>query len=151
MKPGAHPGEDDVVTNLKECKGRTPKQKMDCVGTRPCKKTCKSRRETEIFEKKHSLGPEEQHRLIDRFVDVSLAQYLESHGNSFKAFKPEKRNTADDLRQLLHDWVTSDKVKKKRDSEKKHIKKELTTPKPGSIVRDPAPKDKEILIIAPIR
>lgn len=100
------------------------------------------------------LTPEDQHRLIDRFVDVSLVQYLDSHRNSFKAIKPEKRNTADnnDFRELLHNWVTSDKDNGKRHcKEKKHIKKELTTPKPGSIIKDPAPRDKEILIIAPFR
>lgn len=149
MKPGAHPGDDDVVTELKDCGGKSPKQKKDCIGSRPCKKTCKTRREIEHSEH-HLLAPEEQHRLIDRFVDVSLMQYLQSHGNSFKAFKPEKRNTDEDYRHLLHNWIASDKAIGKH-CVKKHIKKELTTPKPGSIIKDPVPRDKKVLIIAPYR
>ena len=156
MKPGAHPGEDDVQANFDACKGRTPKQKMECVGDRPCRKTCKKTREAEkSLAISRSLSLDEQRKLMDQFVDVSLARYLESRG----AFgvsgtdKSGKRSAAEDFKQLLHDWVMSNKAKRKRTCAHRNQtnRTNLSTPKPGSIIKDPAPQDQEILIVAPYR
>ena len=144
VKRAGHPGEDDIQADLKDCKGRSPKQKIECIGDRPCRKTCKETRETRnSTDTIRSLSLEEQHRLVDQFVDVGLARYLQSRGA-----KSWKRNAANGFRQMLHDWVTTNKEKRKRKSvNERHFE----TPKPGTIIRDPAPQDQEILIVAPYR
>lgn len=89
---------------------------------------------------------------MDQFVDVGLERYLESRGVS-GTIKSEKRSAAENFRQLLHDWVASNKAKRKRTCHPKNEKNyfNFTTPKPGFIIKDAAPVDQEILIVAPYR
>ncbi|XP_033228893.1 A disintegrin and metalloproteinase with thrombospondin motifs 7-like [Belonocnema kinseyi] len=153
VKPGAHSGEDDVQSNLNACRGRSPKQKIECVGDRPCKKICKKVRETQKSPAtSRSLSLEEERQLMDNFVDVGLERYLESRSVSGNV-NSGKRSAAKNFRQLLHDWVESHKAKKKRTCDLKnynnHVK--FTTTKRGSIIKDTAPIDQEILIVAPYR
>ncbi|XP_034196359.2 A disintegrin and metalloproteinase with thrombospondin motifs 7 isoform X1 [Osmia lignaria lignaria] len=142
VKPAAREGEDDVQANFNACKGRVPKQEEECIGNRPCKKTCakKTRDADENVETKkgRQLIPEEkQSRMIDKFVDLSLARYLaKSHGDvPIEANEFDRTGDLADFRQLLRDWSIVDEDKKKRGT----CDKDLTTPQPGSIIKDSVP------------
>ncbi|XP_024946987.1 A disintegrin and metalloproteinase with thrombospondin motifs 7 [Cephus cinctus] len=162
VKPAAHPGGDDVQANLDACKGRVPKQSEECVGQRPCKRICaKKTRNSENFinvsvkPEARMLSLDEQRRMIDNFVDLGLARYLEKTDNS----KSEKRNVAEDFRHLIHEWIVSgEENKRKRTCDREAgtdventREKRYTTPKPGSIIKDHAPTNQITLLQAPLR
>lgn len=87
--------------------------------------------------------------MIDKFVDLSLARYLEkAHGIAHESDEDlERSRESADLRELLKDWSTSQEEKKKR---RNCVPMNLTTPQPGSVVVDKQPLDKVILIEAPM-
>ncbi|XP_076766964.1 A disintegrin and metalloproteinase with thrombospondin motifs 12 [Xylocopa sonorina] len=137
VRPAARAGEDDVQANLDACKGRVPRQKEECVGQRPCRKSCPkkarnaSKREPESTteEKERSrVPPEERSKMLDKLVDTSLVRYLE------KAYG------------LSREWSIADEDKKKRGACERN---NLTTPKPGSIIKDSIPIDSVVLMEAP--
>ncbi|XP_025267750.1 A disintegrin and metalloproteinase with thrombospondin motifs 7 [Camponotus floridanus] len=152
VRPGARPGEDDVQANLDACKGRVPRQKEECIGTRPCRTMCpkKTRQSDEHelinMEEKVNLSPDDQRRMIDRFVDVGLAHYLEKSDKLHDDDKLEETGAARNFRQLLYDWAMTNEDKRKRTCE---TEEKFTTPKPGSIIVDSIPIEKVILLQAP--
>ncbi|XP_076665038.1 A disintegrin and metalloproteinase with thrombospondin motifs 7-like [Andrena cerasifolii] len=152
VRPAARFGEDDVQANLDACKGRVPRQKEDCIGKRPCKKTCpkKARNvnaEPEAEKEKQWTSVEDQAKMIDRFVDLNLARYLEkAHGMSREDDELARASGAADFRQLLRDWSTIENKKKRRDC----IPVNLTLPKPGSIAVDSVPIESVVVVEAPI-
>ncbi|GAB1865491.1 A disintegrin and metalloproteinase with thrombospondin motifs 7 [Camponotus japonicus] len=153
VRPGARPGEDDVQANLDACKGRVPRQKEECIGTRPCRTMCpkKTRQSDEHelinMEEKVNLSPDDQRRMIDRFVDLGLAHYLEKgHDKLHDDDKLEETSAARNFRQILYDWAMTNEDKRKRTCE---AEEKFTTPKPGSIIIDSIPIEKVILLQAP--
>ncbi|KAG5335616.1 ATS7 metalloproteinase, partial [Acromyrmex heyeri] len=153
VRPGARPGEDDVQANLDACKGRVPRQKEECIGTRPCRIMClkKPRRSSEqelIGEKeKKSLSLDDQRRMIDRFVDLGLARYLEKSRDKLRDDdRPEDRSAARNFRQVLYDWAMTNEDKRKRTCD---AEERFTTPKPGSIILDSVPIENVVLMQAP--
>lgn len=92
-----------------------PKQSDECVGTRPCRKTCPKKTrdcdETEVSGVSENHGPSltEQRRMIDRFVDLGIARYLEKarRQTSGEAVinKSVKRDIPEDFKSLLRDWA----------------------------------------------
>ncbi|XP_043259689.1 A disintegrin and metalloproteinase with thrombospondin motifs 7-like [Colletes gigas] len=143
VRPAARSGEDDVQANLDACKGRVPKQKEECVGKRPCRKSCpkKARNangELGVAKEKQSMPAEDRAKRIDAFVDLSMARYLE---------KVSREADAPDFRQLLRDWSVVQEEKTKRNT--CVSERNFTTPKPGSIVKDSVPVENVVLIEAP--
>ncbi|XP_012140614.1 A disintegrin and metalloproteinase with thrombospondin motifs 7 isoform X2 [Megachile rotundata] len=152
VKPAARAGEDDVQANFNACKGRVPKQQEECVGKRPCKKTCPKRsrdvkKDVPAEKEKQPISPKEQSRLIDKFVDLSLARYLEKSRSGLSIEANEFEGTGDlaKFRQLLRDWSIADMDKKKRGT----CPKKFTTPKPGSIIKDVVLEKNVVLMEAP--
>ncbi|XP_053976514.1 A disintegrin and metalloproteinase with thrombospondin motifs 7-like [Hylaeus volcanicus] len=146
VRPAARAGEDDVQANLDACKGRVPKQKEECVGKRPCRKSCpkKARNangEVEAVKEKQAV---DQAKMIDAFVDPMLV-----HGVPREADKLRRTNDADaaDFRQLLRDWSVAREEKKKRST--CASERNFTTPKPGSIIKDSVPIENVVLLEAP--
>ncbi|EGI62484.1 A disintegrin and metalloproteinase with thrombospondin motifs 7 [Acromyrmex echinatior] len=153
VRPGARPGEDDVQANLDACKGRVPRQKEECIGTRPCRIMClkKPRRSNEqelIGEKeKKSSSLDDQRRMIDRFVDLGLARYLEKSRDKLRDDdRSEDRSAARNFRQVLYDWAMTNEDKRKRTCD---AEERFTTPKPGSIILDSVPIENVVLMQAP--
>lgn len=121
-------------------------------GTRPCKIIClKKARQTNEQQlvdakEKTSLSPIDQRRMIDRFVDLGLAHYLEKiRDESREDDKLEGTNAARDFRQLLYDWAMTNEDKRKRTCETERF----TTLKPGSVIKDSIPIEKVVLLQAP--
>ncbi|KYQ49829.1 A disintegrin and metalloproteinase with thrombospondin motifs 7 [Trachymyrmex zeteki] len=153
VRPGARPGEDDVQANLDACKGRVPRQKEECTGTRPCRIMCpkKTRRSDEqelIDEKeKESLSLGDQRRMIDRFVDIGLARYLEKSRDKLRDDdRLEDTSATRNFRQVLYDWAMTNEDKRKRTCD---AEERFTTPKPGSIILDSVPIENVVLMQAP--
>ncbi|XP_032687133.1 A disintegrin and metalloproteinase with thrombospondin motifs 7-like [Odontomachus brunneus] len=155
VKPGARPGQDDVQANFDACKGRVPRQKEECIGTRPCKTVCpkKTRQsdEQELMDAKEaaSLSVDDQRRMIDRFVDLELTRYLDRSRDEPTRNEGDKlkgTNAARDFRQLIHDWAMANEDKRKRTCE---ADERFTTLKPGSIIKDSVPIEEVVLLQAP--
>ncbi|XP_076231370.1 A disintegrin and metalloproteinase with thrombospondin motifs 1 [Calliopsis andreniformis] len=167
VRPAARAGEDDVQANLDACKGRVPRQKEECIGRsfpsftwllltgkRPCRKSCpkKTRNANRKVETEREMNQlissEKQEKMIDNYVDLSLARYLEkAHGIAREADEDfDRRSDNADFRQLLHDWSMSQEEKKKR---RDCVPMNLTTLQPGSIVLDSVPIDRVVLMQAP--
>nr|XP_012218606.1 PREDICTED: A disintegrin and metalloproteinase with thrombospondin motifs 7-like [Linepithema humile] len=153
VRPSARPGEDDVQANLDACKGRVPRQKEECIGKRPCKTMCpKQTRQSDEQElvdvkKEASLSPDDQRKMIDRFVDLGLAHYSEkARDRLHDDDKLEETSAARDFRQLLYDWAMTNEDKRKRTCE---TDERFTTLKPGSIIKDSIPIEKIVLLQAP--
>ncbi|XP_050455485.1 A disintegrin and metalloproteinase with thrombospondin motifs 7-like [Cataglyphis hispanica] len=153
VRPGARPGEDDTQANLDACKGRVPRQKEECIGTRPCKIMCSKKarqsneRELVNVKKEANLSLDDQRKIIDRFVDLGLAHYLEkSHDKLHDNDKLEGVSDARDFRQLLYDWAMTNENKRKRTCE---TEEKFTTMKPGSIIKDSIPIENVVLLQAP--
>ena len=112
------------------------------------KKTRRSDEQELIDEKeKESLSLGDQRRMIDRFVDLGLARYLEKSRDKLRDDdRLEDRSAARNFRQVLYDWAMTNEDKHKRtcDTEEK-----FTTPKPGSIILDSVPIENVVLIQAP--
>ncbi|XP_011645843.1 A disintegrin and metalloproteinase with thrombospondin motifs 12-like [Pogonomyrmex barbatus] len=152
VRPSARPGEDDVQANLDACKGRVPRQKEECIGTRPCRLMCPKKtrrsdeREVEDTKERESLSPSDRRRMIDRFVDLGLAHYLEKARDKLRADdKLEGMSAARDFRQILYDWAMTNEDKRKRTCDAERF----TTMKPGSIIKDSIPIEKIVLMQAP--
>lgn len=85
--------------------------------------------------------------MIDKFVDLGLAHYLEkTHNKLHDDDKFEGTSAAQDFRQLLYDWAMTNDDKRKRTCE---AEEKFTTMKPGSIIKDPIPIEKIVLLQAP--
>ncbi|XP_076295392.1 A disintegrin and metalloproteinase with thrombospondin motifs 7 [Lasioglossum baleicum] len=149
VKPAARKGEDDVQANFDACKGRVPKQQDECVGDRPCRKTCAKwvRNIPKSAEKQHrSIPVEKRAKIIDAMVDLNLARYLEkSYGLPSGAHEMSKLSDSSDYRQVIRDWSALREDKSKRTCPQMN----LTLPEPGSIVVDTAPMDSFVLAEAP--
>lgn len=114
-----------------------------------CPKKTRQSNEHELvtIKEEANLSPDDQRRIIDRFVDLGLAHYLEKsrdklHDND----KLEGTSAARDFRQLLYDWAMTNEDKRKRTCE---TEEKFTTPKPGSIIKDSIPIEKVVLLQAP--
>ncbi|KAF7382624.1 hypothetical protein HZH68_015543 [Vespula germanica] len=181
VRMSGQPDEEAIQANFDACKGRVPRQTEDCVGTRPCKKTCeKKTRESirneliEDDERDENLTDDDKRRMIDRFVDLGLARYLENIRAATKFIgKNYDKNESNDFRRFLRDWVMNseeeeeeeeeeakekerirkkkieDENKKKRTCVLPEVEKNFTTPKPGSIIKDSIPVENVILMNAP--
>ncbi|XP_061932556.1 A disintegrin and metalloproteinase with thrombospondin motifs 12-like isoform X2 [Apis cerana] len=151
VRPAPIAGQDDIQANLDACKGRVPKQKEECVGKRPCKKLCaKKPRDTELAEKEKEtmLPAEEQGRLIDKAVDLSLARYLErAYGVPREISELESGIGIADFRQLLREWSLAEEGKRKRATS---CVNDFPTPKPGAIIKDSLPVEKVMVMQAPL-
>jgi len=99
------------------------------------------------MEEKVNLSPDDQRRMIDRFVDLGLAHYMEKgHDKLHDDDKLEETSAARNFRQILYDWAMTNEDKRKRTCE---AEEKFTTPKPGSIIIDSIPIEKVILLQAP--
>jgi len=130
------------------------------LGTRPCRVTCSKAKRNKKFNEfvdqglvdrnaseRVSLSPDDQRRMIDRFVDLSLARYLDSHGKSHELDNVEGDNSGRNFRQLLYDWA---RIKHRHTNNCDSIEHEqFTTMKPGSIIKDSIPFENEVLMEAP--
>ncbi|XP_017767754.1 PREDICTED: A disintegrin and metalloproteinase with thrombospondin motifs 7-like [Eufriesea mexicana] len=151
VRPAARAGEDDVQANLDACKGRVPKQTEECVGQRPCRKQCPKKarnvnREAEVEKEKKLLPLDEQDKMVDKFVDLGLARYLEkAYGVPRDSDEMEKTSDTADFRDLLREWSLVDEDKNKHGV----CVPNITTPKPGSIIKDSVPIENVILLEAP--
>jgi len=86
--------------------------------------------------------------MIDRFVDLSLARYLDNHDKSRNLDKMEHNSNAGrDFRQLLYDWAITKENKRKLHS--CNLVEQFTTMKPGSIIKDSVPLESVVLMEAP--
>ncbi|XP_078052164.1 A disintegrin and metalloproteinase with thrombospondin motifs 12 [Augochlora pura] len=147
VKPASRSGEDDVQANFDACKGRVPKQKEECVGQRPCKKTCPKQPKAPE-NPKQTRSAEKRARMIDAVVDLNLARYLEkSYGIRSGADKLIQIGDSDGYRQMLHDWSTALEGKAKRNG--CTPEKNLTYPKVGSIIKDDIPVESMMVVEAP--
>ncbi|XP_033312018.1 A disintegrin and metalloproteinase with thrombospondin motifs 12-like [Bombus bifarius] len=154
VRPAARAGEDDVQANLDACKGRVPKQEEECVGERPCKKTCPKKvrnanRQLVAWKekKKQPLPHEKRAKMVDKLVDLSLAGYLEkAYGISREADDMGMTVDTADFRQLLREWSLADEEKRKRGA----CDRNASTPKPGSIIKDSVPVENVVLLEAPM-
>ncbi|XP_071564717.1 A disintegrin and metalloproteinase with thrombospondin motifs 7 [Temnothorax nylanderi] len=153
VRPGARPGEDDVQANLDACKGRVPRQKEECIGTRPCRTMCpkKTRRSDEQermnVRERADLSPDDRRRMIDRFVDLGLVRYLERTRDKLRdGDELEGTSAARDFRQVLRDWAMTNEDKRKRTCD---AEERFTTLKPGSIIKDSIPIGNVVLMQAP--
>ncbi|KMQ94666.1 a disintegrin and metalloproteinase with thrombospondin motifs 7 [Lasius niger] len=114
-----------------------------------CPKKPRQSNEHELVnvKEKASLSPDDQRRMIDRFVDLGLTHYLEkTHDKLHDDDKLERTGAARDFRQLLYDWAMTNEDKRKRTCE---AEEKFTTPKPGSIIKDWIPIEKVVLLQAP--
>ncbi|XP_043523345.1 A disintegrin and metalloproteinase with thrombospondin motifs 7-like [Frieseomelitta varia] len=152
VRAAARVGQDDVQANLNACKGRVPRQEEECIGKRPCKKICRkmARNANEEVvvepERKQSLHPEERAKMVDKFVDLSLARYLEkSYGVPREAEDSRTAIDTADFRQLLREWSLADEEKRKRGA----CDRNVSTPKPGTIIKDSVPVEDVVLLEAP--
>lgn len=122
-----------------------------CAGKRPCKKLCaKKPRDTELAEKEKEtmLPAEEQGRLIDKAVDLSLARYLErAYGVPREISELESGIGIADFRQLLREWSLAEEGKRKRATS---CVNDFPTPKPGAIIKDSLPVEKVMVMQAPL-
>lgn len=114
-----------------------------------CPKKARQSNERELANVKEeaNLSPDDQRKIIDRFVDLGLAHYLEKsrdklHDND----KLEGTSDARNFRQLLYDWAMTNEDKRKRTCE---TEEKFTTMKPGSIIKDSIPIEKVVLLQAP--
>lgn len=85
--------------------------------------------------------------MVDKFVDLGLARYLEkAYGVPRDGDEPERR-TADTagFEELLREWSLVDEEKKKRGV----CVPNVTTPKTGSIIKDSVPIENVVLLEAP--
>jgi len=137
------------------------------LGTRPCRLICSKRNrksndqgladheftdqelvDQNTHERMSSLSPDDQRKMIDRFVDLSLARYLDNHDKSRDLDKIERNSNAGrDFRQLLYDWAMTKENKRKMHS--CNSVEQFTTMKPGSIIKDSVPLESVILMEAP--
>ncbi|XP_076380683.1 A disintegrin and metalloproteinase with thrombospondin motifs 7 [Megalopta genalis] len=149
VKPASRAGEDDVQANFDACKGRVPKQKEECVGQRPCKKTCpKPSGDTAKAPEKRTRSTEKRAKMIDAVVDLNLARYLEkSYGIRSGADELSRIGDTDGYRQVLRDWSAAVGNKAKRNS--CIPVKNLTYPKLGSIIKDDIPVESMMVVEAP--
>lgn len=122
------------------------------AGKRPCKKICRkearnANREVVVEPgRKQSLHPEERAKMIDKFVDLSLARYLEkSYGVHREAKDSRTAIDTADFRQLLREWSLADEEKRKCGG----CDRNLSTPKPGTIIKDSVPVEDVVLLQAP--
>lgn len=116
-----------------------------------CPKKTRQSDEQELLNAKESasLSADDQRRLIDRFVDLGLARYLDrarDESTRNKGDKLEGTNAARDFRQLLYDWAMTNEDKRKRTCE---ADEKFTTLKPGSIIKDSIPIENVVLLEAP--
>lgn len=116
-----------------------------------CSKKARQSNERELVnvKKEANLSLDDQRKIIDRFVDLGLAHYLEKsrdklHDND----KLEGTSDARDFRQLLYDWAMTNENKRKRTCENETEEK-FTTMKPGSIIKDSVPIENVVLLQAP--
>jgi len=114
-----------------------------------CPKKTRRSDEQELMNVKERAGlsPDDQRRIIDRFIDLGLAHYLEKNRDKLHDDdKLEGTRAARDFRQILYDWAMTNEDKRKRtcDTEEK-----FTTLKPGSIIKDPIPIENIVLMEAP--
>jgi len=114
-----------------------------------CPKKTRRSDEQELINVKERAGlsPDDQRRIIDRFIDLGLAHYLEKNRDKLRDDdKLEGTRAARDFRQVLYDWAMTNEDKRKRtcDTEEK-----FTTLKPGSIIKDPIPIKNIVLMEAP--
>ncbi|XP_046835691.1 A disintegrin and metalloproteinase with thrombospondin motifs 12-like isoform X1 [Vespa crabro] len=178
VRMSGQPDEEAIQANFDACKGRVPRQTEDCVGTRPCKKTCdKKTRESgrneliEDDERDENLTDDDRRKMIDRFVDLGLARYLENIRASTKIIgKSYDKNESNDFRRFLRDWVMNSEEEEEEEAEEKEklrekmieienkrkrtcelstVETNFTTPKPGSIIKDSIPEENVILMNAP--
>lgn len=93
------------------------------------------------------LSPDDQRRMIDRFVDLGLVHYLEKVRDKLRDDdKLEGTGAARDFRQVLYDWAMTNEDKRKRTCD---AEERFTTLKPGSIIKDSIPIEKIVLMQAP--
>lgn len=113
-----------------------------------CPKKTRQSNEHELIdiEEKVNLSPDDQRRMIDRFVDLGLTHYLEKSHDKLHDDKLEETSAAQNFRQLLYDWAMTNEDKRKRACE---AEEKFTTMKPGSIIKDSIPIEKVILLQAP--
>lgn len=125
------------------------------LGTRPCrrmmcpKKTRRSDEQQGLMDvkEKAALSPDDQRRMIDRFVDLGLVRYLEkARDKSRDDDKLEGTSAARDFRQVLYNWAMTNGDKRKRTCD---AEERFTTPKPGSIIKDAIPIENIVLMQAP--
>lgn len=93
-----------------------------------------------------ALSPDEQRRMIDRFVDLGLAHYLERARDKLRDDDKLEGTNARDFRQVLYDWAMTNEDKRKRTCD---AEERFTTLKPGSIIKDSIPIEKIVLMQAP--
>ena len=122
------------------------------AGERPCKKICRKEARNannEVVvepERQRSLHPEERAKMIDKFVDLSLARYLEkSYGVPREVEDSRTAIDTADFRQLLREWSLADEEKRKRAP----CDRNVSTPKPGTIIKDSVPVEDVVLLEAP--
>ncbi|KAI4488512.1 hypothetical protein M0802_011552 [Mischocyttarus mexicanus] len=155
--------EEAIQANFDACKGRVPRQTEECIGTRPCKTICdKKTRDSsrkELTDDKEpideNLSEDDRSKMIDRFVDLGLARYLDNIRTSNKITDGrDNQNESNDFRRFIRDWVMNSEdeegdmgIDKKTTCE--FSEKNFTTPKPGSIIKDSIPADNVVLIQAP--
>lgn len=114
-----------------------------------CPKKTRQSDERELVDvkKEASLSPDDQRRMIDRFVDLGLTHYLEKDRDRLHDDdKLEGTSAARDFRQLLYDWAMTNEDKRKRTCE---TDERFSTLKPGSIIKDSIPIEKVVLLQAP--
>lgn len=93
------------------------------------------------------LSPDEQRRMIDRFVDLGLVRYLERVRDKLRDDdKLEATSAARDFQQVLYDWAMTNEDKRKRICAPEE---RFTTLKPGSIIKDSIPIENVVLMQAP--
>ncbi|XP_020300352.1 A disintegrin and metalloproteinase with thrombospondin motifs 7-like isoform X2 [Pseudomyrmex gracilis] len=152
VRPSARPGEDDVQANLNACKGRVPKQKEECIGTRPCRTMCpKKTRQSNAQEltdakERANLSSDDWRKMIDRLVDVGLAHYLDKSRDKVRDDKLEGTSADRDFRRHLYDWAMTNEDKRKRTCV---ADERFTTMKPGSIIKDSVPIERIVVLEAP--
>lgn len=112
------------------------------------KKTRRSDEQELIDEKeKESLSLGDQRRMIDRFVDIGLARYLEKSRDKLRDDdRLEDTSATRNFRQVLYDWAMTNEDKRKRTCD---AEERFTTPKPGSIILDSVPIENVVLMQAP--
>ncbi|KAI4479568.1 hypothetical protein M0804_010965 [Polistes exclamans] len=160
VRMSGQPDEEAIEANFDACQGRVPQQTEECIGERPCKKICdkktrdSSRKELiEDKENDENLSEDERRRMIDRFVDLELARYLESIRASTKITdRSADKNESNDFRRFIRDWVMNSEEEEMENDRKKSCEfseKNFTTPKPGSIIKDSIPEENVVLLQAP--
>lgn len=93
------------------------------------------------------ISPDDQRRMIDRLVDLSLVHYLEKARDKLHDDDRLEGTSADrDFRQVLYDWPMTNEDKRKRTCD---AEERFTTPKAGSIIIDSVPIENVVLMQAP--